>query len=77
MPSPFSVDEFSGKIDSLYRLVIVAASRANQISKNESHGFGGMLHGKKPTITALDEIMAEKVGYFTGEEPDEGYLELD
>lgn len=74
MPAPFSVDDFAGKIDSLYRLVIVGARRANQISKNEAHSFGGVTHGRKSTITALEEILEEKVGFRTGEE-DEDFLE--
>ena len=74
MPSPYSVDDFAGRIDSLYRLVIVASRRANQISKNESHGFGAVTQAKKSTITALEEVLDEKVGYFTGDE-DEDFLE--
>lgn len=74
MPTPFSVDDFSGKFDSLYRLVIVASRRANQITKNEAHSFGGVMHGKKSTVTALEEILDDKVGYYTGDE-DEDYLE--
>lgn len=74
MPAPFYVDDFSDKIDSLYRLVIVGARRANQISKNESHGFGSVTRAKKPTIKALEEVMAGKVGYRTGLEDDEADL---
>lgn len=72
---PYSVDEFKGKIDSLYRLVIIAARRANQISKNESHGFSGTSHVKKPTMTALREILENKVGFYTSDEEDEHFLE--
>lgn len=68
MPTPFSVDEFSDKIDSLYRLVIVGARRANQISKSESHGFAGVTRGKKPTVTALEEVLAGRLSYYTGED---------
>ncbi len=75
MPTPYSVDDFKERIDSLYRLVIVGARRANQISKNESHGFGGVTHAKKPTITALEEVLADKVGYYTGGEEEEDFLE--
>ena len=74
MPTPFYVDDFSGKIDSLYRLVIVASRRANQISKNESHGFSGIRGRKKSTISALEEVLDDKLGFFTGDEEDE-YLE--
>ena len=75
MPTPYSVDDFRGKIDSLYRLVIVAARRANQISKNESHGFGGVTHAKKPTVTALQEVLDEKVSFFTSDDEEEQFLE--
>mgnify|MGYP006280304301 CR=1 FL=1 len=75
MPTPYSVDDFKERIDSLYRLVIVGARRANQISKNESHGFGGVTHAKKPTITALEEVLDDKVGYYAGSEEEEDYLE--
>ncbi len=75
MPTPFSVDEFAGKIDSLYRLTIVAARRANQITKNESHGFGTVTHSKKSTITALEEVLSDKLGYYIGTQEDENYLE--
>ena len=74
MPAPFSVDDFSHKFDSLYRLVIVAGRRANQISKNEAHGFATARHGEKSTVQALDEVLAGKVAYSTGEEEDEDFL---
>lgn len=75
MGTPFSVDDFSDKIDSLYRLVIVAARRANQISKNESHGFGSVTSAKKTTITALEEVIAGKVGVYTGGDEEENLLD--
>jgi DNA-directed RNA polymerase omega subunit len=75
MPTPFFVDDFKGKIDSLYRLVIVAARRANQISKNESHGFGAAARARKSTVTALEEILESRVGYFVSDEEEEHFLE--
>lgn len=75
MPTPFSVDEFEGKIDSLYRLVIVASRRANMISKQESHGFGTVVRSKKATITALEEVLEGKLGFYTGSPEEENYLE--
>jgi DNA-directed RNA polymerase omega subunit len=75
MPTPFSVDDFTDKIDSLYRLVIVGARRANQIAKNESHGFGAVTAGRKPTVAALEEVLAGKVGYFDGDTEDDAFLE--
>ncbi len=75
MPSPFYVDEFSDKFDSLYRLVIVASRRAKQISKSESHGFGSVTKSKKPTVTALEEVLSDKVGYYIGGDEDDELLE--
>jgi DNA-directed RNA polymerase omega subunit len=75
MPTPYSVDDFKDRIDSLYRLVIVGARRANQISKSESHGFGSAARAKKPTIVALEEILEDRVGYFTSDEEEDNYLE--
>jgi DNA-directed RNA polymerase omega subunit len=66
------VDDFRGKFDSLYRLVIVAAKRANQIGSHEhSHGFGAAARGHKPTIKALDEVIGGKLT-FTTEQEDAG-----
>jgi DNA-directed RNA polymerase omega subunit len=67
MPAPYYVDELRTKIDSLYRLVIVAAKRVNQITKGEKHGFGKK---RKPTVVALDEIMEEKISYRKNENED-------
>ena len=75
MPAPYSVDDFKDKIDSLYQLVIVAARRANQISKNESHSFGGVARGKKSTITALEEVLSGRVGHYTSKGEEAEYLE--
>lgn len=74
MPTPYCVDDFEGKVDSLYRLVILGARRANQISKTESHGFG-LARTRKTTITSMEEVLAGKVGYFTSQEEDENYLD--
>lgn len=75
MPTPYCVDDFATRFDSLYRLVIVGARRANQINKNESHAFGGLLHGRKPTISALEEVLAGKLSYSTGEAEEADTLE--
>lgn len=75
MPSPFFVDDFADKIDSLYRLVIVAARRANQI-KTEAHGFVGVTRERKPTIIALEEVLDGKVGFTTHQDEEEDYLEI-
>jgi len=75
MPTPYSVDDFKDKIDSLYRLVIVAARRANQITKSETQPFSMTGRLRKSTVTALEEILADRVGYYTGKEDEEDYLE--
>lgn len=75
MPSPFFVDDFADKIDSLYRLVIVASRRANQI-KTEAHGFVGVTRARKSTIIALEEILDGKVGFTTHQDEEEDYLEI-
>ena len=54
---------------------IVAARRANQINKNESHGFGTVTNAKKSTITALEEVLDDKLGYITATQEEENYLE--
>ncbi|HNR31565.1 MAG TPA: DNA-directed RNA polymerase subunit omega [Candidatus Hydrogenedentes bacterium] len=74
MPTPFSVDEFAHKIDSLYRLVIVAARRANQI-KTEAHGFVGASRARKPTIQSLEEVLEGKVSYTTSADDEENLLD--
>lgn len=68
MPTPYCVDDFKDKIDSLYRLVIVAAKRANQIAHAEIRGFGAAVHGRKATIEALEEFRLGKVTYAVGDE---------
>jgi len=75
MGTPFTVDEFEDKCDSLYRLVIVASRRAKQISKAESHGFGSVTSAKKSTVTALEEILEDKVGFYIGGDDDNDLLE--
>jgi DNA-directed RNA polymerase omega subunit len=62
------VDDFKSKFDSLYRLVIVGAKRANQVTKHESHGFGAAARARKPTITALEEVIDGKLTYTTAED---------
>ena len=69
-----SVEDFEEKIDSLYRLVIVAARRANQVSKPENRPLVPV-HSKKATIVALEEILQDKVGYTTELTDDENLFE--
>ena len=70
-----SIEDFEDKIDSLYRLVIVAAHRAKQVNKPESRTFGGPPVAQKPTTVALKEILDGKVSYRTGAGDEEDFLE--
>ena len=74
MPTPYCVDDFKDKFDSLYRLVIVGAKRANQISRTESHGFGAAARARKPTIVAMEEVIGGKLSFTVADE-EESYLE--
>ena len=69
----FSVEDFQGKIDSLYRLVIIASRRAIQINRPDSR-FSVASRSKKPTIVALDEVMDGKVSYAKGSGDEEDYI---
>jgi len=69
------VDDFKDKFDSLYRLVIVAAKRANQVTKHEAHGFGAAARARKSTITALEEVIDGKLTFTTAD--DEVYYDED
>ncbi len=70
----YSVEDFHGKIDSLYRLVLLASRRANQISRTESRPLISS-HSKKSTIIALEEIIDGKVSYTSGETDEVDYVE--
>jgi len=70
----YSVEDFSGKTDSLYRLVILAARRASQISRTDSRPLVSA-HSKKSTIIALEEILDGKVSHTTDASDAEAYLE--
>jgi DNA-directed RNA polymerase subunit omega len=70
----YSVEDFKDKTDSLYRLVILASRRANQVARTESRPLVAT-HSKKPTMIALEEILDGKVSYRTGEPDNEEYLE--
>lgn len=66
-----SLEDFPS-MDSLYRLVNVAARRANQVAKLESRALV-TTDSKKPTMIALQEILEGKVGYRIGEEDEDDY----
>lgn len=66
-----SLEDFPG-MDSLYRLVNIAARRANQVAKLESRALV-TAESKKPTMIALQEILEGKVGYRIGEEDEDEF----
>ena len=68
----YSVDDFKGKVDSLYRLVIIASRRANQIGKPETRPLVPVA-SKKATVVALEEIIEGKVTYRAGDGEDEEF----
>ncbi|MBX7259869.1 MAG: DNA-directed RNA polymerase subunit omega [Candidatus Hydrogenedentes bacterium] len=72
--SRISVEMFEGKIDSLYRLVILGAKRASQLSKPEARPMVRST-SRKPTMVALEEVLADKLKPRIGGEEDETYLE--
>ncbi len=70
----YSPEDFEGKIDSMYRLVILGARRAAQVNRPETRPLVSV-RSRKPTVVALDEIASGKVGYVTGEQQDEAFIE--
>ena len=70
----YSVEDFHGKVDSLYRLVLLASRRANQIARTESRPLIAT-HSRKPTVIALEEILDGKVSYTTGDGDEGDYIE--
>ncbi len=72
--SKYSPEDFEDKIDSLYRLVIVASRRAAQLSKPEARALVPV-RSKKPTMTALEEVIQGKVGYRIETDEEEAFLE--
>lgn len=68
----YSLEDFSDKVDSLYRLVIIAARRANQIGKPEARPLVPTT-SKKATVVALDEIHEGKVTYRSEANDEEDY----
>lgn len=77
MPSPYCVDDFKDKFDSLYRLVIVASARAIQLAKTESRGFGSSMRAQKSTVKALEEVLSSKLSYITSDDEGEALLEYE
>lgn len=67
----YTLEDFP-EMDSLYRLVNIAARRANQVNKPETRAFVSVA-AKKPTMVALEEITNGKIGYLAGESEDDEY----
>lgn len=67
----YTLNDFPG-MDSLYRLVNIAAKRANQISKPETRALV-RAESKKPTIVALEEVLEGKVTFRHGEGGEDDY----
>jgi len=67
-------EDFEAKVDSLYRLVLIAARRAAQMNRMESRPLVPV-RSKKPTVAALEEIAQGKVTYRIASEDEEGILE--
>lgn len=65
-------EEALAKVDSVYRLVVLAAKRARQLD----NGSPALVRtdSKKSTLIALEEIAAGKVGYEEIPEEEEGLL---
>ncbi|HRI89984.1 MAG TPA: DNA-directed RNA polymerase subunit omega [Candidatus Hydrogenedentes bacterium] len=72
--STISVEQFEGKVDSLYRLVILAAKRATQISKPDARPLVPV-RSRKPTLVALEEVLSGKVKARLGTGDEEDFLE--
>jgi len=68
----YSLEDFGDKVDSLYRLVIIAARRATQISKPETRALVAT-SSKKSTVVALDEVYENKVSYRKEDGGEEDY----
>ena len=60
------------KMDSLYRLVNIAARRANQLNKPESRPLIST-KAEKTTIIALEEVLDGKVWYRLGSDTENEY----
>ncbi len=70
----FSIADFEGKCDSLYRLVIAAARRAGQISRPETRPLVPT-RSRKSTVIALEEIMQGKVEILPGPQDEDAFVE--
>jgi len=69
-----ATEDFRDKIDSLYRLVIVASRRASQVARTDSRPLV-VTRSKKSTVIALEEVLEGKVSYTTSDQDAEDYIE--
>lgn len=70
----FTVEDFRDRIPSMYRLIIVASRRANQIARPDSRPLVPV-RSKKATVVALEEILQGKVTCRTGNQDEETFVE--
>ncbi len=68
-----SIEDLEGKADSLYRLVLAAAKRASQLARPDARPLVQSF-SRKPTVVAIEEIIAGKVQVVTEETLDEETL---
>ncbi len=71
----FKIEHENGeteRMDSLYRLVNIAARRAIQLNKPDARSLLAPV-SKKPVILALEEVLEGKVWYRLGGEDDDEY----
>ena len=71
----YTLEDFQteeNQVDSLYRLVNIAARRANQISKPENRPLV-QTDSRKSIMIALEEVLSGKVGYRMGDEEEDDY----
>ncbi len=70
---PLLPDERTGKFDSRYRVVLVAAQRAKQIMRGATHAQTSKF--AKETSIALEEVLGDNVEYLMGQEAREALRE--
>ncbi len=69
-----SPEDFKDKIDSMYRLVLVASRRAAQLARPDARPLV-RCDSRKPTVIALEEVLQGKVTYRSEADDEEDYLE--
>jgi DNA-directed RNA polymerase omega subunit len=72
--SQIPIEQLETKIDSLYRLVVLAARRASQLSKPDARPLV-RCDSRKPALIALHEVLQDKVKPRIGGSDEEDYLE--